>query len=131
MLYCFIAVLFPLPVLAADDPCKAGVYDPRTGALVPGSGDVLPLACLGNVIARVVEVALVFLGVVTLLFLLYGAIRFIVSRGDAKAVEGARNTITYAIIGAVLVLGAFIIVNIVTSTLGLPNILTGFTLYQK
>lgn len=91
--------------------------------------DIPSLGCLAQIVTSVLGWTLVFLGAVTLLVLIFGAVRFVVSQGDTKAIQEARKTMTYAVIGAVLVLGSFFIINIVTTALGLPNILTGFTIY--
>lgn len=95
-----------------------------------GKADIPSLACLGQIVTNVIGIAFLFLGAVTVLFLLWGAIRFVISRGDPKGIQEAQKTMTYAIIGAVVVLGAFILINMVTTAFGLPNILTSFTFYQ-
>ena|SRR3989344_1480464 len=58
--------------------------------------------------------------VLSLIFLIWGGIRWITSRGDPKAVEGARNQITYAIIGLVLTFLAFTIVSFITRSFRIP-----------
>ncbi|MCL4397867.1 pilin [Patescibacteria group bacterium] len=95
-----------------------------------GSNDIPSLGCLAQVIVSVINWAFVFLGAVTLLMLLWGAIRFVTSGGDPKAVQGAQKTITYAIVGIIVVLGAYVIVSVITTALGLPNPLQNFRLYQ-
>lgn len=96
-----------------------------------GTTDTPSLACFAPIVVNIVNVAFIFLGVVAVIFLLFGSIRFIVSRGDQKAVTAAKNTITYAIIGMILVVLAFVAITIFTNFLGFPNILQNFTLYQQ
>lgn len=98
---------------------------------IGANNDVPSLACLAQTIANVIGIAFLFLGFITLVFLLLGAIKFITSRGDPKAIQGAQKTMTYAIIGAVLILLSFAIINIITTALGFPNILTTFTFFQS
>lgn len=93
--------------------------------------DVPSLACFAPIVVNIINVAFMFLGAVAVIFLLYGSIRFILSRGDQKAVTAAKNTITYAIIGTVLIVLAFVLITIFTNLLGFPNILQQFTLYQE
>ncbi|MCL4390153.1 MAG: hypothetical protein M1484_02650 [Patescibacteria group bacterium] len=93
-------------------------------------GDVPSLGCLSQIIFNVVGDALLFIGIVTLIFLIYGSIRFVLSRGDPKALEAAQKTMTYAVLGMALVVGSFFVVNIITTTLGLPNILEQFTIFR-
>lgn len=95
-----------------------------------GFNDIPSLGCLAQIVANLVSLAFTFLGAVTLLLLLWGAVRFILSRGDPKAIQEAQKTMTYAIIGAVIVVLAFVLITIITSTFGLDNILTNFSFYQ-
>ena len=68
----------------------------------------------------------IFLAVV---YLIYGGIRWITSRGDKVGVESARKHIVAAIIGLVVVLGTFFVINVLFSILGTSNPLReGFTL---
>lgn len=68
----------------------------------------------------------IFLAVV---YLLYGGIKWITSRGDKVAVESARKHIIAAIIGLVVVAGTFFILNVLFNVLGADNPLNqGFTL---
>lgn len=68
----------------------------------------------------------IFLAVV---YLLYGGIKWITSRGDKLAVEAARKHIIAAIIGLVVVTGTFFILNLLFNILGVDNPLKqGFTL---
>lgn len=62
-----------------------------------------------------------FLAVV---YLMYGGIRYITSRGDKQGVEDARRHIVSAIIGLVIVLGTFGILQFVFGILGAENPLT-------
>lgn len=59
--------------------------------------------------------------VIAVVFLIYGGIRWIVSGGDKTAVESARNHIIAAIIGLIIVVAAFFIINFVFTILtGVP-----------
>lgn len=51
--------------------------------------------------------------VIAVAFLIYGGIKWILSGGDKTAVEAARNHIIAAIIGLIIVVAAFFILNIV------------------
>lgn len=51
--------------------------------------------------------------VIAVVFLIYGGIKWILSGGDSKQVEGARNHIVAAIIGLIIVVGAFFILTVV------------------
>ncbi len=104
-----------------------------SGVIDNVNGTTPSLACLIQIVVNIINFALMFLGVVTLLMLLFGAIKFITSSGDPKAIQGAQKTMTYAIIGAIVVMMAFVLINIVTNALGLSssNILSNFSFYQS
>lgn len=58
---------------------------------------------------------------ISVIFIIIGGIRYILARGDPKATESARGTITAAIIGLVIALLAVVIVTVVTGFLGAGN----------
>jgi hypothetical protein len=48
--------------------------------------------------------------------LIVGGIRYVVSGGDSTAVQNAKNTILYAIVGVVVAILAFAVVNFVITS---------------
>lgn len=60
-------------------------------------------------------------GFLAVLYLMFGGIKLITSRGDKQAVESARRHITYSIIGVVIVIGSFFILNVLFNILGAEN----------
>ena len=62
--------------------------------------------------------------VLAFIILLVGGVRWIVAGGDKTAVEGARNMVTGALIGLVIVLAAFAIIRLVEIFFGI-QIITG------
>lgn len=73
--------------------------------------------------------------IIAIVFLIYGGIKWILSGGDSKQVEGARNHIVAAIVGLIIVVAAFFILNFVfsiitgkpfsLSNLCIPSLTTG------
>lgn len=53
------------------------------------------------------------IGAISVLMLIYGGIRYTLSAGDAAAVTAAKNTILYAIVGIIVAIMAYAIVNFV------------------
>lgn len=94
-----------------------------------GPQDIPSLGCLAQVVVSIISFALGLLGALTIIFFLLGCLRLVISRGDAKGLEGAKKTITYALMGFFLVFFSLLIINFVSTSLGLGNILTKFTLY--
>jgi len=56
---------------------------------------------------------LLAIGFVSVIMLIVGGFRYVLSNGNEKAVSGAKDTILYSIIGLVVALLAFAIVNFV------------------
>lgn len=71
------------------------------------------LTCIPYIFQNAITWLLTFAGAVALFLLIYGGIRFITSGGDAKQLDGARKTITYAIAGLVLILFSFFIISVI------------------
>lgn len=84
--------------------------------------DVAQLTCIPVIFQRVINFALVFAGVAALIFVIFSGIRFISSGGNPEQVKGARNTLIYAIIGFVLILLSFFIVNVISEIAGVSCI---------
>ncbi|MBR0242819.1 hypothetical protein IJQ51_02620 [Candidatus Saccharibacteria bacterium] len=72
-----------------------------------------------GVFRQVTNAILYIVGIVAVIMLIIGGIKYVVSGGDAKKVTDAKNTVLYAIIGLVICFFAFAIVNFVI--LSLPS----------
>lgn len=90
-------------------------------------GYVLTVDCIPPMIFNGIFWLLSFAGVVALFLVIIGGFKFMTSGGDQKAVDGAKKTITWAIIGLVFILLSFTIVNFIADLTGL-DCLTKFGL---
>jgi len=79
------------------------------------------LVDLFDVLKRVLYAGLALVGVVVIIMILIGAIKMALSLGDPKALQGAHLTWTYAAIGAVVVLGFFLVFRVVTGIMGIET----------
>lgn len=70
-----------------------------------------------GVFKQVTNTILYIVGIIAVIMLIIGGIRYVVSGGDSKKVTDAKNTVLYAIIGLVIAFLAFAIVNFVISAL--------------
>lgn len=98
-----------LPTISWD-----GCVDPVTG--------VATLACIPIVIKNVIIAALFFAGVISIVLIIYAGIKFISSRGDPTQVDAAKKTLTYAIIGLIIIFLSFFIVNVISNLTGVEQI---------
>lgn len=76
-------------------------------------------ATVEGTLQGVINILLFVVGAGAVIMLIIGAIRYVVSAGDQQAVAGAKNTIIYAIVGIVVAVMAFAIVNFVLGPQGL------------
>ena len=70
-----------------------------------------------GVFKHITNTILYIVGIIAVIMLIIGGIKYVVSGGDAKKVTDAKNTVLYAIIGLVIAFIAFAIVNFVLSAL--------------
>lgn len=105
----FLLVLsFPVPILAATS--------------VPQENDFAKLSDLVIVFANITSVIAVFAGFAILFMLIRGGIAYITAQGDPKALQTARGTITWAIIGLVVILSAYLIISLIVGFVQVPGL---------
>ena len=130
--------LLAVPVLAAG---VAGLVAPHVGAaaasdnglgLRKGVGSAKgndQVSCLfgsekegctdgTGIFQTIVHVILFIVGAVAVIMIVIGGVRYTVSNGDSNAVTGAKNTIMYAIVGLVVAIIAYALVNFVVVNIG-------------
>lgn len=80
--------------------------------------DGMPTELIGDngVFSRITNTVLLIVGLISVIMLVYGGLRYILSGGDSKKVTDAKNTVLYAIIGLIISLLAFAIVNFVLNS---------------
>ena len=84
--------------------------------------DSMPAELVGanGVFTQISNTILYVVGVISVIMLVWGGLRYILSGGDNKKVTDAKNTILYAIIGLIIAVLAFAIVNFVMNAIGGP-----------
>lgn len=84
-----------------------------------GVATIQGLQCL---LANVLSIALSLIGFAGFVMLLVGSFQYLISGGNSKGTESARNTISFAIVGLVVALSAFIILNLLSAFTGVDVI---------
>ena len=69
------------------------------------------------IIPRLINLMLFIVGILAVIMLIWGGIKYATSAGDSNKVTAAKNTILYAVIGLAVAVLAFAIVNFVVSHL--------------
>lgn len=79
--------------------------------------------CIGIIIGNVIHSALVLIGPLTIIMIIISGFRFVMSHGDSKQLEGAKKTLTFAIVGLVVVVFSYLLLNIIATITGVKCII--------
>ena len=99
--------------------------DPASGSVASGvdcaaDGSNLADTTLfgdGGIVPLMINTLLTLVGVISVIMLIIGGIRYIISSGDQNAVTTAKNTILYAIIGLIIALLSYAAISFITGNL--------------
>ena len=102
------------PVASAAEGCDPTNLNAASGANC-AQGNNTPTSLFENdgVFKNIVNIMLFIIGAVAVIMLIIGGIKYVTSGGAQDQVTGAKNTIMYAIIGIIVALLAFAVVNFV------------------
>lgn len=78
-----------------------------------GASDCSGASSLDGIIKTVINVMSMVVGVIAVIMIIIGGIKYVTSSGDSNNVNSAKNTILYAIVGLVVVALAQVIVRFV------------------
>lgn len=67
----------------------------------------------GKLVRDVINLLLFAIGIISIIMIIIGGIRYTLSNGDASNIKTAKDTVLYAVIGLVVALLAYAIVNFV------------------
>ncbi|MFO0955477.1 MAG: pilin [Candidatus Saccharibacteria bacterium] len=95
--------------LAATDTIEGGAQTAQ------GNTSDIPLT---TQIANITNTMLFAIGVVAVIMLIVGGFRYIFSGGNSQSVNAAKDTILYAVIGIVVAILAYAIVNFILGQFG-------------
>ena len=114
--FVFLSALPTHAQTAQDEICKVTLGSESAsfvnGKCVDGSG-TSPEGLFEGPFKAIVNTLIFITGAVAVIMLIIGGFRYTVSAGDSNAIGAAKNTILYAIIGLIVALLAFSIVNFV------------------
>lgn len=87
---------------------------------IPGTSISNPISVStpAELIKKIINYVLGIVGAVAVLIIIYSGFVYMTSRGNEKQIESAKNSLTYAIIGLVVIFASIIIVNAVISAIG-------------
>ena len=94
---------------AINSEIASGMKATSAGTSTPTDANV--------VIKNVTNIMFFIIGAVSVIMLIYGGIRYTTSGGNANSVTAAKNTVIYSIVGLVISILAYAIVNFVVTNI--------------
>ena len=94
---------------AINSEITSGMNATSAGTSTPTDANV--------VIKNVTNIMFFIIGAVSVIMLIYGGIRYTTSGGNANSVTAAKNTVIYSIVGLVISILAYAIVNFVVTNI--------------
>jgi hypothetical protein len=112
------AAMPQVATVSAADGCDTGSLSIGSGAnCAQGNEQPGNLFGSGGIFQTITNILLFLIGAISVIMLIIGGIRYVLSNGDSNAVVGAKNTILYAIIGIVVAFLAYAAVNFIITQL--------------
>ncbi|MCL2037519.1 pilin [Candidatus Saccharibacteria bacterium] len=92
---------------AINEDCAVG-EGMQTGSLFGNNG----------IVTTVINIMLFIVGILSVIMIIWGGIRYVLSRGKEDEVKNAKNTILYSVVGLIIAIIAYALVNWVFGVLG-------------
>lgn len=100
--------------IAASSPVLAQV---RSGVNAATSGTELQGRSIPGSVSSIVNIILWAAGIIAVIMVIWSGMKFITANGEAQKVSAARNSLSYSLIGLVVVVLAYAIVNFVITNI--------------
>lgn len=106
----FLAVFFAPLTLALNETMMDGAESAR------GTDQVADLFGTSGIFSTVTNILLFAVGAISVIMIIIGGLRYVTSGGNTANVTAAKNTILYAVVGVVVALFAYAMVNFVLTS---------------
>ena len=108
LLFVFAVSLFVTPnAKAFEGTIQAGADAAR------GNGQTANLFGSTGIFSTITNVLLFLLGAISVIMIIVGGLRYVISGGNSNNVTAAKNTILYAIVGVIIAMLSYAIINFV------------------
>lgn len=105
------------PVVSAAPATDVNPSDAISGGVKAAGGGSTSSDALPNLIQTIVNVLLFIAGAIAVIMIILGGIRYVTSNGDQAQVKAAKDTILYSVVGLIVALLAFAIVQFVVANI--------------
>lgn len=113
----FIGVIATTPNVSADDPICDNDNISIEVKSAHGCSGTKTSGALSQTVTIILNSIIAVSGLVAVIYIIVGGVNYMTSSGDAEKVKKAKNTILYALIGLLICVLAFAIVNWAIGTL--------------
>lgn len=103
---------------AECNPTNSTIADGAACAAPKGASDNLFAA--GGIFQQISNTLIFLVGAIAVIMLIIGGLRYVTSNGEAASIKGAKDTITYAIIGIIVAILSFAAVSFVIGRFTTP-----------
>jgi hypothetical protein len=94
-----------------------GNVNPGTGAGTISLTNPLNSTTIVEFLTKIIEVLLIFALPIIVFFIIFAGFKFVTAQGNESKVTEAKNALTWAIIGGVIILGAKLIITVIEGTI--------------
>lgn len=86
-----------------------------------GTGGLTSSQSLPELIANVIRIMLLFAGAIAVVFVIIGGYQYLTSGGNEESAEKGQKTLTNAVIGVIIVVLAYVIINVIVNLVSSNN----------
>ncbi len=95
----------------------------NNNAGIPGADGVASISCLEPLFVNIVNAVIALTGIALFFMIVVSGFNFLFSGGDPKKLEQARQSLTYSVIGLIIIATAYLIIRTIASFTGIEDIL--------
>jgi hypothetical protein len=120
--YLFPAVFLLAPMLVFANEVQNGLNNSGFASYFGfGGGGISSSSSLTELIGNIIKIALTFAGAVAVVFVIIGGYQYITSAGNEEAAEKGKKTLINAIIGIIIIVMSYVVINVITNLVSSPS----------
>lgn len=123
ILFTIISVFILSGIVPTSVQAQTVNWQSEGSVCVYNGSDVATIQGFQCLIGNILMIFVTLIGIVGFVMMIFAAFRMMISGGDSKGMDSARKTMTYAVIGLVVALSAYFIVNIISQFTGIDTLL--------
>ncbi len=95
----------------------AAASDTINSSAIAACGTSCGNASISAIFGQIANALIFLVGAVSVIMIIVGGLRYVLSNGDSTSTKGAKDTIMFAVIGIIVAIAAFAIVHFVTTNI--------------